>query len=139
MSFLTFRGVHYEQGSRPSGSQSLVQQLVYRSPGQERRVIRSAPTAALLQLDDPKCINRLVYRGVPAPPLTAENLDRAPIQQGGVIRSRMTAELLGINPVKSFGASVRPHGVVRSRATADLIQLDCSRATSSSMYRGVAY
>ncbi len=139
MSVLTFRGVHYEQGSLPSGSQALVQQLVYRSPAQEKRVIRSAPTAALLQLDDPKWINRLVYRGVPALPLAAKKLDRAPIQQGGVIRSRMTAELLGINPVKALGTSVRPNGVVRSRATADLIQLDCSRATSSRTYRGVAY
>ncbi|GIS14258.1 MAG: hypothetical protein CM15mP116_08410 [Synechococcus sp.] len=51
----------------------------------------------------------------------------------------MTAELLGINPVKPAGAPVRPHGVVRSRATADLLQLDCTRGKLSRMYRAVAY
>ena len=139
MSVLTFRGVRYEQGSLPSGSQVPVQQLVYRSPAKEKHVIRSAPTAALLQLQDPKESNRLVYRGVPVRPLQAKRLDRAPIQRGGVIRSRMTAELLGINPVKAAGAPVRTHGIVRSRATADLLKLDSRRGKSSRMYRGVAY
>lgn len=53
MSVLTFRGVRYERGSLLSTSEAPVQQLVYRSPAQEERVIRSAPTAALLQLEDP--------------------------------------------------------------------------------------
>ena len=139
MSVLTFRGVRYERGSLLSTSEAPVQQLVYRSPAQEERVIRSAPTAALLQLEDPTADSRLVYRGVPVRSLQAKRLDRAPIQRGGVIRSRMTAELLGINPVKAAGAPVRPHGVVRSRATADLLNLDCTRAKSSRVYRGVAY
>ena len=51
MSVLTFRGVRYEQASSPSGSEAPVQKLVYRSPAQEKRVIRSARTAALLQLE----------------------------------------------------------------------------------------
>ena len=139
MSVLTFRGVRYEQASTPSGSEAPVQQLVYRSPAQEKRVIRSAPTAALLQLEDPKADSRLVYRGVPVRFLQAKRLDRAPIQHGGVLRSRMTAELLGINPVKAPGAPVRPSGVVRSRATAELLKLDCTRGKSSRIYRGVAY
>ena len=139
MSVLTFRGVHYEQGSLPSGSQALVQQLVYRTPVQETRVIRSVPTAALLKLEGPKADTRLVYRGVPVRSLQAKRLDRAPIQRGGVLRSRMTAELLGINPVKAAGAQVRPHGVARSRATADLLKLDCTRGKSFRVYRGVAY
>lgn len=139
MSVLTFRGVRYERGSLPSSSEVPVQQLVYRSPPQEKRVIRSASTAALLQLEDPKESSRLVYRGVPVRSLQAKRLDRAPIQRGGVIRSRMTAELLGINPVKAIGSPVRLHGVVRSRATADLLKLDCTRAKSSRIYRGVAY
>ena len=139
MSVLTFRGVRYERGSLLSTSEIPVQQMVYRSPAQEKRVIRSAPTAALLQLEDRKEDSRLVYRGVPVRSLQAKRLDRAPIQQGGVIRSRMTAELLGINPVKAVGAPVRPHGFVRSRATADLLKLDCTRAKSSRVYRGVAY
>ncbi len=139
MSVLTFRGVRYERGSLLSTSEAPVQQLVYRSPAQEERVIRSAPTAALLQLEDPTADSRLVYRGVPVRSLQAKRLDRAPIQRGGVIRSRMTAELLGINPVKAAAAPVRPHGVVRSRATADLLNLDCTRAKSSRVYRGVAY
>ena len=139
MSVLTFRGVRYEQASPPSGSEAPVQQLVYRSPAQEKRVIRSAPTAALLKLEEPKEDDRLVYRGVPVRSLQVKRLDRAPIQPGGVIRSRMTAELLGINPVKAAGAPVRPHGVVRSRATADLLKLDCARGKSSRVYRGVAY
>ena len=139
MSVLTFRGVRYEQASSPSGSEAPVQKLVYRSPVQEKRVIRSAPTAALLQLEEPKEDERLVYRGVLVRSLQVKRLDGAPIQQGGVIRSRMTAELLGINPVKAAGSPVRPHGVVRSRATADLLKLDCARAKSSRVYRGVTY
>ena len=139
MSVLTFRGVRYERGSLLSTSEAPVQQLVYRSPAQEKRVIRSAPTAALLQLEDPTADSRLVYRGVPARSLQAKRLDRAPIQHGGVLRSRMTAELLGINPVKAPGAPVRPSGVVRSRATAELLKLDCTRGKSCRRYRGVAY
>ena len=138
MSVLTFRGVRYERGSLLSTYEAPVQQLVYRTPVQEKRVIRSAPTAALLQLEERKEDDRLVYRGVPVRSLQAKRLDRAPIQRGGVLRSRMTAELLGINPVKPAGAPVRPHGVVRSRATADLLQLDCTRGKSSRVYRGVA-
>merc|ERR1711916_242733 len=65
MSVLTFRGVRYEQASSPSGSEAPVQKLVYRSPAQEKRAIRSARTAALLQLEDPTADTRLVYRGVP--------------------------------------------------------------------------
>ena len=139
MSVLTFRGVRYERGSLSSGSEAPVKQLVYRSAVQEKRVIRSAPTAELLQLKRPKGDNRLVYRGVSVRSLQAKRLDRAPIQQGGVIRSRMTAELLGINPVKAAGAPLRPHGVVRSRATADLLKLDCTKAKSTRVYRGIAY
>ena len=139
MSVLTFRGVRYERGSLSSGSEAPVKQLVYRSAVQEKRVIRSAPTAELLQLEGPKEGNRLVYRGVPVRSLQAKRLDRAPIQQGGVIRSRMTAELLGINPVKAPGASVRPRGVVRSRETADLLKLDCKRGKSTRIYRGVPF
>ena len=139
MSVLTFRGVRYERGSLLSTSQAPVQQLVYRSPVQEKRVIRSAPTAALLQLEDPATDPRFVYRGVPVRSLQAKRLDRAPIQRGGFLRSRMTAELLGINPVKAAGAPVRPHGVVRSRATADLLELDCTRGKLSRVYRGVAH
>ena len=139
MSVLTFRGVRYEQASSPSGSEAPVQKLVYRSPAQEKRVIRSAPTAALLQLEEPKEDERLVYRGIPVRSLQVKRLDRAPIQQGGVIRSRMTAELLGINPVNAAGSPVRPHGVVRCRATADLLKLDCARAKSPRVYRGVTY
>ncbi len=139
MSVLTFRGVRYEQASSPSGSEAPVQKLVYRSPAQEKRVIRSARTAALLQLEDPTADTRLVYRGVPVRSLQAKRLDHAPIQRGGFLRSRMTAELLGINPVKAAGAPVRPHGVVRSRATADLLKLDCTRGKLSRVYRGVAH
>ena len=134
MSVLTFRGVRYERGSLLTTSEAPVQQLLYR-----KRVIRSAPTAALLKLEGPKSDTRLVYRGVPVRSLQAKRIDRAPIQQGGVLRSRMTAELLGINPVKASGAAVRPHGVVRSRATAELLKLDCKRGKLSRMYRAVAY
>merc|ERR1711916_262000 len=115
MSVLTFRGVRYERGSLLSTSEIPVQQLVYRSPVQEKRVIRSAPTAALLQLEDRKEDSRLVYRGVPVRSFQSKRLDRAPIQQGGVIRSRMTAELLGINPVKAVRPPVLPHLPWRTR------------------------
>ena len=139
MSLLTFRGVHYEQGALPSSLGAPVQQLVYRSPAQENHVIRSAPTAALLQLEGPRESNRLVYRGVPVRSLEAKRLDRAPIQRGGFIRSRMTAELLGINPVKAVGDPVRPDGIIRSRSTADLLKVDCTRVKTARVYRGVSY
>ena len=139
MSVLTFRGVRYERSSLLSTSEAPVQQLVYRTPAQEKRVIRSASTAALLQLEGPKEDDRLVYRGTSVGSLQTKRLDHAPIQRGGFLRSRMTAELLGINPVKAAGSPVRPHGVVRSRATADLLKLDCARAKSSRVYRGVTY
>ncbi len=143
MSVLTFRGVRYERGSLLTTSEAPVQQLVYRTPArereQEKRVVRSAPTAALLKLEGPKADTRLVYRGVPVRSLQAKRLDRASIQRGGILRSRMTAELLDINPVKASGAAVRPHGVVRSRAIAELLKLDCTRGKSSRVYRGVAY
>ena len=139
MSVLTFRGVRYERGSLLTTFEAPVQQLVYRTPAKEKRVIRSATTAALLKLEGPKADTRLIYRGVPVRSLQAKRLDRAPIQRGGVLRSRMTAELLGINPVKAAGAPVRPHGVVRSRATTDLLKFDCTRGKSSRVYRGVTY
>ena len=139
MSVLTFRGVRYEQGSLLTTSEAPVQQLVYRTPVLEKRVIRSAPTAALLKLEGPKADTRFVYRGVPVLSLQAKRLHHAPIQQGGILRSRMTAELLGINPVKTSGAPVRPHGVVRSRSTAELLKLDCTRGKLPRMYRAVAY
>jgi hypothetical protein len=139
MSLLTFRGVRYEQGALLPSLGAPVQQLVYRSPAQENHVIRSAPTAALLQLEGPRESNRLVYRGVPVRSLEAKRLDRAPIQRGGFIRSRMTAELLGINPVKALGASVRSRGFVRSRETADLLKLDCKRGKPTRIYRGVPF
>ena len=139
MSLLTFRGVRYERGSLLTTSDAPFKQLVYRTPLQEKRVIRSAPTAALLKLEGPKGDTRLVYRGVPVRSLQAKRLDRASIQRGGILRSRMTAELLDINPVKASGAAVRPHGVVRSRAIAELLKLDCTRGKSSRVYRGVAY
>ena len=139
MSVLTFRGVHYERDLMFPGAEAPVQQLIYRSPVQEERVIRSARTAALLKLEDPKECSRLVYRGVPVRPLQAKGFDRGPIQKGGFIRSRMTAELLGINPVKAAGAPVRSCGVLRSRLTADLLKLDFRRIKSSRVYRGVVY
>ena len=85
MSVLTFRGVRYERGSLLTTSEAPFQQLVYRTPVQETRVIRSAPTAALLKLERPKADTRLVYRGVPVRSLQAKRLDRAPMQQGGVL------------------------------------------------------
>ena len=139
MSVLTFRGVHYERDSMLPGAEASVQQLIYRSPALEERVIRSAQTAALLQLEDPKEFSYLVYRGVSVRPLQGKKHDRGPIQQGGFIRSRMTAELIGINPVKAAGSSLRPDGVVRSRPTADLLKIDCRRGKSSRVYRGVVY
>ena len=123
MSVFTFRGVDYERDSMLPGAEAPFQQLIYSSLAQKERVIRSAQTAELLQLEDPQECSHLVYRGVPVRPLLAKRLDRGPIQQGGFIRSRMTAELLGINPVKAASAPVRLRGVVRSRPTAYLLNL----------------
>lgn len=66
-------------------------QLIYRRSAFKQRskgVIRSAKTAELLQL------NHEVF----GPDQACSNYSQQPVQPGGVIRSRLTAELLGITP-----------------------------------------
>lgn len=74
--------------AQPASQQA---QLVYRRSAFRARskgVIRSVKTAALLRID----------RGAAASQGGRSLLKRRSVQPGGFIRSRMTAELLGITP-----------------------------------------
>ena len=143
MSALTFRGVRYESSAASSHYDPSLKKLVYRRFAKDERLIRSSKTAALLRLDPSSSeFTRLVYRGVPVRHISVSRLDKAPIQVGGFIRSRMTAELIGINPVESLKASstsVRMGGMIRSRTTAELLSFDCSQGERLRVYRGVVY
>ena len=143
MSALTFRGVRYESSAASSHYDPSLKKLVYRRFARGERLIRSSKTAALLRLDPSSSeFTRLVYRGVPVRHISVSRLDKAPIQVGGFIRSRMTAELIGINPVGSLKASstsVRIGEIIRSRTTAELLGFDFSKGDRVRIYRGVVY
>ena len=143
MSALTFRGVRYESSPISSDTGSPLKQLVYRSPAHGERLIRSAPTAALLRLESASVEDSgLVYRGVPVRVFSVKRLDGAPVRPGGIIRSRMTAELIGINPAQSSidaRTSAQSKGVVGSPATAELLGIDRGTKATCRVYRGVAY
>merc|ERR1711991_787380 len=143
MSALTFRGVRYESSAGSSHYEPSLKKLVYRRFAEGESLIRSGKTAALLKLDPSSGeVTKLVYRGVPVRHISISRIDKAPIQVGGFIRSRMTAELIGINPVESLKASstsVRIGGIIRSRTTAELLGLDCSKSERFRVYRGVVY
>jgi hypothetical protein len=142
MSRYVFRGHAYDQ-LPTSADISASRQLVYsRSSAVEREsyIIRSKETARLLNLDlSPPTDRRLVYRGCDVLPRPSALRLRRTIQPGGFIRSRMTAELIGVEPTPSPSHTVRPGGFLRSRALANLLGVDPAPLLPTRVYRGVKY
>ena len=64
---------------------------------------------------------------------------RRTIQSGGFIRSRMTAELIGVEPSPTPSLTVRPGGFLRSRPLAILLGVDSTPFVRKRIYRGVQY
>jgi hypothetical protein len=137
-----FRGHAYDK-LPTSADISASRQLVYsRSSVVEREsyIIRSKETARLLNLDlSPPTDRRLVYRGCDVLPRPSALRLRRTIQPGGFIRSRMTAELIGVEPTPSPSHTVRPGGFLRSRALANLLGVDPAPLLPTRVYRGVKY
>lgn len=142
MSRYVYRGHAYDQ-LPTSADISASRQLVYsRSSVVEREsyIIRSKETARLLNLDlSPPTDRRLVYRGCDVLPRPSALRLRRTIQPGGFIRSRMTAELIGVEPTPSPSHTVRPGGFLRSRALANLLGVDPTPFVPTRIYRGVKY
>lgn len=142
MSRYVFRGHAYDK-LPTSADISASRQLVYsRSSVVEREsyIIRSKETARLLNLDlSPPADRRLVYRGCDVLPRPSALRLRGTIQPGGFIRSRMTAELIGVEPTPSLSHTVRPGGFLRSRALANLLGVDPAPLLPTRVYRGVKY
>lgn len=142
MSRYVFRGHAYDK-LPTSADISASRQLVYsRSSVVEREsyIIRSKETARLLNLDlSPPTDRRLVYRGCDVLPRPSALRLRRTIQPGGFIRSRMTAELIGVEPTPSLSHTVRPGGFLRSRALANLLGVDPAPLLPTRVYRGVKY
>ena len=142
MSRYVFRGHAYDK-LPTSADISASRQLVYsRSSVVEREsyIIRSKETARLLNLDlSPPTDRRLVYRGCDVLPRPSALRVRRTIQPGGFIRSRMTAELIGVEPTPSPSHTVRPGGFLRSRALANLLGVDSAPFVPARIYRGVKY
>ena len=142
MSRYVFRGHAYDK-LPISADVSASRQLVYsRSSAVEREsyIIRSKETARLLNLDlSPPIDRRLVYRGCDVLPRPSVLRLRRTIQPGGFIRSRMTAELIGVEPTPSPSHTVRPGGFLRSRALANLLGVDPTPFVPTRIYRGVKY
>ena len=142
MSRYVFRGHAYDK-LPTSADISASRQLVYsRSSVVEREsyIIRSKETARLLNLDlSPPTDRRLVYRGCDVLPRPSALRLRGTIQPGGFIRSRMTAELIGVEPTPSPSHTVRPGGFLRSRALANLLGVDPTPFVPTRIYRGVKY
>ncbi len=142
MSRYVFRGHAYDK-LPTSADISASRQLVYsRSSVVEREsyIIRSKETARLLNLDlSPPTDRRLVYRGCDVLPRPSALRLRRTIQPDGFIRSRMTAELIGVEPTPSPSHTVRPGGFLRSRALANLLGVDPAPLLPTRVYRGVKY
>ena len=145
MSRYVFRGHSYEKFARSSDISTTSRELIYRkksSVEQQNHIIRSKETAQLLDLDiSPSTDRGLVYRGCHVSPQVFPLRSRRTIQPGGFIRSRMTAELIGVEPSPSPTPSltVRSGGFLRSRPLAILLGVDSTPFVPKRIYRGVQY
>ena len=143
MSRYVFRGHSYEKLARSIDVSATSRELTYKKKSlvdQQNHIIRSRETARLLDLDfSPLPDNRLVYRGCPVLPNLSSLRSRRTIQLGGFIRSRMTAELIGVEPSPSPSLTVRPGGFLRSRSLANLLGVEAAPLVRKRIYRGVQY
>ena len=142
MSSYVFRGHSYEKLAISANSLAS-QQLFYRqrpSVDLQNHIIRSKETAKLLELDiSPFDERRLIYRGCPVLQQVSSLRSRRTIQPGGFIRSRMTAELIGVEPSPTPSLTVRPGGFLRSRPLAILLGVDSTPFVRKRIYRGIQY
>ena len=144
MSQLVFRGNSYEKLQSSRQIYSTSHELIYRrrsSVGQRNNIIRSRKTALLLQLETSSYADSsFIYRGCRVSPQPSFNRIRKTIQPGGFIRSRMTAELIGVDPSPSLSVTVRPGGFLRSRPLAALLEVKVASAICKKrVYRGVQF
>lgn len=143
MSRYVFRGHSYEKLARSIDVSATSRELTYKKKSffdQQNHIIRSRETARLLDLDfSPLPDNRLIYRGCPVLPKLSSLRSRRTIQLGGFIRSRMTAELIGVEPSPSPSLTVRPGGFLRSRSLANLLGVEAAPLVRKRIYRGVQY
>ena len=143
MSRYVFRGHSYEKLARSIDVSATSRELAYKKKSfvdQQNHIIRSRETARLLDLDfSPLPDNRLIYRGCPVLPKLSSLRSRRTIQLGGFIRSRMTAELIGVEPSPSPSLTVRPGGFLRSRSLANLLGVEAAPLVRKRIYRGVQY
>lgn len=143
MSRYVFRGHSYEKLARSIDVSATSRELTYKKKflvDQQNHIIRSRETARLLDLDfSPLPDNRLIYRGCPVLLKLSSLRSRRTIQLGGFIRSRMTAELIGVEPSPSPSLTVRPGGFLRSRSLANLLGVEAAPLVRKRIYRGVQY
>ena len=143
MSRYVFRGHSYEKLARSTDVSTTSHELIYKKKSptdRQNHIIRSKETAALLDLSiSPLTESRLVYRGCPVLPQASSLRSRRTIQPGGFIRSRMTAELIGVEPAPISSPTVRPGGFLRSRPLANLLGVEPLPNASNKIYRGVQY
>ena len=143
MSRYVFRGHSYEKLARSADVSTTSRELIYKKKSltdRQNHIIRSKGTAALLDLDiTPSTESRLVYRGCPVLSQASSLRLRRTIQPGGFVRSRMTAELIGVEPAPISSPTVRPGGFLRSRPLATLLGVEPLLIASNKIYRGVQY
>lgn len=139
MSTLTFRGIRYERFQKPELAASETALFAARPSLRRRTAVElSPPSGAPLPSDTPAERTR-VYRLVRYQAGASRPVPRRSIREGGIIRSRLTAELLGIDPAGRQSDPVRPGGIIRSRRTAELLGLNPRLLLKRHQYRGIAY
>ena len=143
MSRYVFRGHSYEKFAKSANVSLASRELVYRkkSPADyQNHIIRSKETAELLDIDISLLTeSRFIYRGCPVLPQVSSLRSRRTIQPGGFIRSRMTAELIGVEPAPFSSITVRPGGFLRSRPLATLLGVAPAAPARTRIYRGIQY
>ena len=143
MSRYVFRGHSYEKLARSSDVSTTSRELIYRKKSSvelQNHIIRSKETAQLLDLDiSPSTDRGLVYRCCHVSPQVSSLRSSRTIQPVGFIRSRLTAELIGVAPSPTPSLTVRPGGCLRSRPLAILLGVDSTPFVQKRIYRGVQY
>ena len=139
MSTLTFRGIRYERIQKPELAESETIPVASRPFLRRGTAVKLSPRSDAPLPSDTPAERARVYRLVRYQAGASRPVPRRSICEGGIIRSRLTAELLGIDPAARQSEPVRPGGIVRSRRTAELLGLNPLLLLKRHQYRGVAY
>ena len=97
---LTFRGVRYQTEASRRDDKTITSQLVYRHPINSSESSNKSARVEAASSHDRDIKNKLVYRGIPIRKFEDQLSNSSTIREGGIIRSRMTAELLSVEHVK---------------------------------------